>query len=48
LYIGEVEDLADCILKGKTPRIPLADSRANVAAILALLESAKTGRAVKP
>jgi xylose dehydrogenase (NAD/NADP) len=43
LYLGEVEDLADCILTGKTPRMTLADSRANVAVIVALLESAKTG-----
>jgi len=47
LYLGEVEDLADCILTGKTPRITLADSRANVAAIVALLESAKSGQPVK-
>jgi predicted dehydrogenase len=44
LYIGEVEDMADCILNGKSPRMSLADSRANVAAMVALLESAKTGR----
>jgi predicted dehydrogenase len=44
LYIGEVEDMADCILNGKAPRMSLADSRANVAAIVALLESARTGR----
>jgi D-xylose 1-dehydrogenase (NADP+, D-xylono-1,5-lactone-forming) len=47
LYIGEVEDMADCILLGKSPRMSLADSRANTAAILALLESAKTGQPVK-
>jgi predicted dehydrogenase len=47
LYIGEVEDLADCILTGKTPRMTLADSRANVAAIVALLEAAQTGRPVR-
>jgi predicted dehydrogenase len=41
LYLGEVEDIADAILEGKTPRISLADSRANVAAILALLQSAR-------
>ncbi|MGE5249363.1 MAG: Gfo/Idh/MocA family protein [Bacteroidota bacterium] len=44
LYIGEVEDMADAILKGTPPRISLADSRANLAAILALLESARTGQ----
>jgi len=47
LYLGEVEDMADAILLGKTPRISLEDSRANVATILALLESARTGAAVK-
>jgi len=47
LYLGEVEDMADAILEGKTPRISLEDSRANVAAILALLESARTGTSVK-
>jgi D-xylose 1-dehydrogenase (NADP+, D-xylono-1,5-lactone-forming) len=46
LYIGEVEDMADTVLSGKPPRVSLADSRANVAAIVALLESAKTGKPV--
>ncbi|MFC1466252.1 MAG: Gfo/Idh/MocA family protein [Candidatus Brachytrichaceae bacterium NZ_4S206] len=46
LYLGEVEDLADAILNGATPRISLQDSRANVAAILALLRSAREGRPV--
>ena len=46
LYLGEVEDMADAILLGKTPRVSLADSRANVAAIVALLESAKIGKPV--
>ncbi len=47
LYIGEVEDMADCILHAKTPRMSLADSRANIAAILALLQSAKSGQPVR-
>ena len=47
LYIGEVEDMADCILLGKSPRMSLADSRGNVATITALLESARTGQPVK-
>jgi len=46
LYIGEVEDMADAVLLGKSPRVSLADSRANVAAILALFESARTGKPV--
>jgi xylose dehydrogenase (NAD/NADP) len=47
LYLGEVEDMADTILLGKAPRISLEDSRANIAAILACLESARTGTVVK-
>ena len=46
LYRGEVEDMADAALLGRTPRVSLADSRANVAALLALLRSAREGRAV--
>ena len=48
LYIGEVEDMADAILLGKEPLISLDDSRANVAVIKALLESARVGKSVKP
>jgi predicted dehydrogenase len=48
LYIGEVEDMADAILLGRAPRISLDESRAGVATILALLESARTGRPVRP
>ena len=46
LYLGEVEDMADAILLGKAPRISLADSRGNVAAIVALLQSAREGQPV--
>jgi predicted dehydrogenase len=46
LYLGEVEDMADAVLLGKSPRVSLADSRANVAAIQALFESARTGKPV--
>jgi predicted dehydrogenase len=46
LYGGEVEDITDAILLGQPPRISLEDSRGNVAAILALLDSARTGRPV--
>lgn len=46
LYIGEVEDMADAILFGKPTRVSLADSRLNTAAILALIESAKSGKPV--
>jgi predicted dehydrogenase len=44
LYIGEVEDMADAILLGKPPRVSLTDSRGNVAAIVALLRSARENR----
>jgi predicted dehydrogenase len=43
LYIGEVEDIEDAVLEGAAPRIPLQDSRGNLRAILALLESARSG-----
>jgi predicted dehydrogenase len=46
LYMGEVDDMCDAILSGKPPRISLADSRGNLAAILALLESARTGKPI--
>jgi len=46
LYLGEVEDMADAILLGRAPRISLADSRGNVATIVALLQSAREGRPV--
>jgi D-xylose 1-dehydrogenase (NADP+, D-xylono-1,5-lactone-forming) len=45
-YVGEVEDFANAILLGKPPVVSLADSRHDTAAILALLESAKNGKAV--
>ena len=47
LYIGEVEDMADAILLGREPRISLEESRANVAVISCLLESARTGKSIK-
>jgi xylose dehydrogenase (NAD/NADP) len=47
LYLGEVEDMADAVLDGKSPRVSLADSRSNCAALLALLESARTARPVR-
>lgn len=47
LYLGEVDDMCDAILLGKPPHISLADSRANVATMLACLESANTGKPVR-
>jgi predicted dehydrogenase len=46
LYLGEVEDMYDAIVHAKPPRISLADSRNNVAAILALLQSARENKPV--
>jgi len=46
LYLGEVEDMADAILLGKTPRVSVADSRGNVASLLALSRSAREGKPV--
>jgi predicted dehydrogenase len=43
LYAFQVENMAAAILDGAAPRISLADSRANTAAILALLRSTETG-----
>jgi predicted dehydrogenase len=48
LYLGEVEDMCNAITKNKPPRISLEDSRGNVAVILALLESAQSGKPVTP
>jgi len=49
-YLLEIEDLADCARTGRAPRVSLAESRGNVATIVALLESARSGRpvAVRP
>ena len=46
LYLGEVEDMCNAITQNKLPRISHKDSRGNISTILALLESAKTGKIV--
>jgi predicted dehydrogenase len=46
-YRFEIEDLADCARTGRAPRVSLAESRGNVATIVALLESARSGRPVR-
>jgi xylose dehydrogenase (NAD/NADP) len=46
LYNGEVEDMADAALLGKPQHISLADTRANIATLVALFESARTGKPV--
>jgi predicted dehydrogenase len=47
LYKGEVEDMAEAALNGETPRVSLQDSRGTVAAVTALIESARTGQPVR-
>jgi predicted dehydrogenase len=45
-YLLEIEDLADSARTGRPSRVGLGESRGNVATIVALLESARTGRAL--
>ena len=47
LYRGEVEDIHAAILLGKPARVSLQDSQGNIAAIQALLASARSGKAVR-
>ncbi len=47
LYLGEVEDMERAVLDGAAPLVSLEESRENVATILALLESARSGRVVE-
>jgi predicted dehydrogenase len=47
LYLGEVEDMADAVLLGREPLVALDDSRANIAVIRALFESARGGQPVR-
>ncbi len=46
-YALEVEDLADAVLEGKAPRVSLGESRGNVVALTALLQSAREARPVR-
>jgi predicted dehydrogenase len=46
LYGAEADDMADAIRLGRPPRVSLADSRGNVAALTALLRSAGEDRPV--
>ena len=47
MYRGEIEDMEHAVLDGDAPRISLENSRGNVATILALLESARSGQVVR-
>lgn len=46
LYLGEVEDMERAILDGAAPVVSLAESQENIVTILALLESARSGKRV--
>jgi predicted dehydrogenase len=46
LYVSQFEDFARAVRGTAPPVVTLADSRRNTAALLAVLESARTGRAV--
>jgi predicted dehydrogenase len=46
-YQCEVEALTACVLDGAAPVVPLADCRDNIATIVALYESARTGTPVR-
>jgi len=46
-FLLEIEDLCATVRSGRPPRMSLADSRANVAALLAFLRSAREGRPVR-
>jgi xylose dehydrogenase (NAD/NADP) len=46
LYVDEIEDFARVVGGAAKPKVTLEDSRGNVATLVALLESAASGRAV--
>ena len=46
-FLLEIEDLAEAVRSGRPPRVGLADSRANVAALVALQRSAQERRPVR-
>jgi len=46
VFSGEIEDLANVVLHGGLPRVSLVDSRNNLAVILALLESSRSGQPI--
>lgn len=46
-FLLEIEDLAAAVREKRPPRVSLADSRANVAALVALQRSARESRAVR-
>lgn len=47
LYLGEVEDMEAAVLDGKSQRISLDQTKAHIAALCALIQSAEQGKAVR-
>lgn len=47
-YLCEVEAMEACVLEGAEPVVPLSTSRVFLQSVLAMLESAKTGKTVQP
>lgn len=46
LYLGEVQDIEAAVMDGRPTRVSLADSRGNIATLVALHQAARTGRVV--
>ncbi len=46
LYLSEVQDIEAAAFDGRPTRVSLADTRGTVAALAALHDAARTGRAV--
>jgi predicted dehydrogenase len=46
-FVLEVEHFSDCVLNGKVPLLSLQDAKINCQTIVAVLQSAATGQAVK-
>lgn len=47
LYLGELDNMAECVFNGKPTRVTIEDSQANTRVILGLLESARSGNKVR-
>jgi len=48
LFLGEVRDMENAVLDGARPAVPLEDSRANVAVLVALHAAAQSGKPGAP
>jgi predicted dehydrogenase len=46
-FLLEIEEFSECVRTGRAPRVSLAESRGNVATIVALLRSAREHRVVR-